>query len=66
MIDILWTLIILWLVFRVASVFTTSKKTVQHTERMDTQQNTPDDRLKKALNKKLDREGEYVDYEEVK
>lgn len=70
--DIIWTLIILWLVFRLVAVF---KNIAQKKSNHQFQNRNPEPEfktsnsqkdLKSALKKHLNSEGEYVDYEEVK
>lgn len=71
--DLIWTLIVIWLVYRVVNVFkNTSTKGQQFNSSDNTSSNSytqttvnkkdVDHAIKKGVNK----EGEYVDYEEIK
>lgn len=75
--DIIWTIIIIWLVYKMLEVFrsfsskkTQSGNTNQHYT--NTAQNktnsatTSDENIKGAIRKHLNKEGEYVDFEEIK
>lgn len=75
--DIIWTLIIVWLIYRLVDIFksSTTKRAYTHTgaQTGGHQQNTsshtaprPDKDIKKAIRKHLNNEGEYVDFEEIK
>lgn len=71
--DLIWTLIVIWLVYRVVNVFkNTVTKGKQFTSSENSSSNTythtttnkkdVDYAIKKGVNK----EGEYVDYEEIR
>ncbi len=70
--DVIWTLIIIWLVFKLIDVFksVSRKKAFVDTEN-DSGQNgysnfkSNKKDIKKAVQNHLNNEGEYVDFEEV-
>jgi hypothetical protein len=69
--DVIWTLIIIWLVYRLYNIFfVSSAKQSSSTSntRTTTSSSTgsPSQRFEKASKKIADNEGEYVQYEEVK
>jgi len=75
--DLVWTLIIVWLIYRFVTMF---KSITPKNNFAGYQQNTPSNEenkntnftshtpknVKNAVKKSTDKEGEYVDYEEVK
>jgi hypothetical protein len=72
--DVIWTLIVIWLVYRLVDVFkrNSTKKgaePIQSNTSTDLHQNgstAQESEIKKALKKQLNEEGEYVDFEEIK
>lgn len=69
--DIIWTLIIIWLVYKVVAMFksNTAAKSKPKFNMDPTQEDTSSSRSKGPkpdLTKPLNKEGEYVDYEEIK
>jgi hypothetical protein len=72
--DIIWTLIIVWLVYRLVDVFRSiqAKRSATENRQFDHNQasagttSTPKRDIKTAVQKHLNNEGEYVDFEEVK
>ncbi len=72
--DIIWTLIIIWLIYKVVDVFRISSRKIQEEQKasgdlhFSTKENkNPKDKdIKSAVQKHLNNEGEYVDFEEVK
>lgn len=78
--DIVWTLIIVWLIYRLVAMFkSASPKKVAFGQQNNSfeSQNTNSSNtanthshsntdIKKAVKKSADKEGEYVDYEEIK
>lgn len=70
--DIIWTLIIIWLIYKVVEIFrsaSTKRSAVNNAQgpgATDIHQSTPKRDIKKALKKHLNNEGEYVDFEEIK
>jgi uncharacterized protein DUF4834 len=75
--DIIWTLILVWLVYKVVDIFrlSTSKRAAGNADRYSqSQQNTAETHtaprnekdIKGAVKKHLNNEGEYVDFEEIK
>ena len=74
--DIIWTIIVIWLIYRLVDVFkVVSEKrsfTDKHNENYDQQtshyktaSHTKED-IKSAVKKHVNNEGEYVDFEELK
>lgn len=72
--DVVWTLIVIWLVYRLIDIFkrNSNKKsanTIQSNPSSDLHQNestSQESEIKKALKKQLNKEGEYIDFEEIK
>lgn len=70
--DIIWTLIIIWLIYKVVEIFRSASATrsaanhAQGPEASDIHRSAPKRDIKKALKKHLNSEGEYVDFEEIK
>lgn len=74
--DIIWTLIVVWLIYKVVDIFraASSKRTFTNTSHQNNQDtgptvhNTskPDQDIKNAVKNHLNNEGEYIDFEEVK
>lgn len=77
--DIIWTIIVIWLIYKVVDLFRSAgqKKTYayqqnQQNRQQSTYQNNstnnapPKKDLKSALRKSVDKDGEYVDFEELK
>ena len=69
--DVIWTLIGIWLIYKVIDLFkglNTKKSTVENQNnqqrRSDTSTTKKD--LHSALKKHMNKEGEYVDFEEIK
>ena len=69
--DIIWTIIILWIIFRIINVIknTAIKKApinpINFGQSSD-RNNQPQRDLKTAIQKHLNNEGDYVDFEEIK
>lgn len=75
--DIVWTLIIVWLIYRLVAMFkSASPKKVafgrennsfdSHSNSQTNTHSHSSNDIKKAVKKSADKEGEYVDYEEIK
>lgn len=74
--DVIWTFIVIWLIYKLVDVFkaVTAKRTVSANSdpRRETRQSSGHSAshsqkdMKSALQKHLNKEGEYVDFEEVK
>jgi len=68
--DIIWTLIGIWLLYKLVDAFraiTAKKDTNQASQTRHQQAATPPKKdLHGALQKHLNKEGEYVDFEEIK
>ncbi|PBQ33158.1 hypothetical protein CNR22_15700 [Sphingobacteriaceae bacterium] len=75
--DIIWTLIIIWLIYKVVAIFrsaTTKRVFTNNTEQNYTTQQSapihttsrPDKDVKAAIKKHLNNDGEYIDFEELK
>ncbi len=68
--DVIWTVIVIWLIYKLVDFFKNSsaKKSYNYHSQTNTQTNnysTPSNK-KDAIRKGADNEGEYVDYEEIK
>ena len=76
--DIIWTVIVVWLIYKVVDVFraSTAKRAFDPNTQShgDPQNRThvhqhvskPEKDIKNAVKKHLNNEGEYIDFEEVK
>lgn len=68
--DIIWTLIIIWLVYKVVAMFkgnSTAKSKINfNSENTEDSASSHNKGTKADLTKPLNKEGEYVDYEEIK
>jgi len=68
--DIIWTLIIIWLIYKVVDVFKATKAKKSYVKNpVNEQQNTnpsPKKDIHSAIQKHMNKEGEYVDFEEIK
>ncbi len=71
--DIIWTIVVIWLVYKLADMFKLigAKKAPiqnqQHNNNQTANQKPHSERdIKSAIQKHLNKEGEYVDFEEVK
>ena len=75
--DIIWTLIIVWLIYKLVDIFRSSSKKSFAGNNSDTQTNqnqtynsntsfTAKKDTKEAIQKSADKEGDYVDFEEIK
>jgi hypothetical protein len=67
--DLIWTVIIIWLIFRIADMFKSSfaRQKVRSSENKPHPIRKPGENdLKKAVRDHVNREGEYVDFEELK
>ncbi len=69
--DIIWTLIVIWLLYKVVAMFrgNTSQKTQDssnHDQSHADFKGKNETDSKSAIKKHLNNEGEYVDYEEIK
>lgn len=75
--DIIWTLIIIWLIYKLVDIFKGSSKksfagnnsTTQSNQNQSYQSNTTYSSKKdnkEAIQKSADKEGDYIDFEEIK
>jgi hypothetical protein len=75
--DIVWTLVIVWFIYRFVDMFkSASPKKVafgednnffdSHTKTHTNTHTHSNKDIKKAVKKSTDKEGEYIDYEEIK
>jgi len=76
--DIIWTLIIVWLIYKLVDIFKGSSKkssfagnnsTAQNGQNQSYQSNTAyasKKDSKEAIQKSADKEGDYIDFEEIK
>jgi len=69
--DIIWTIIVVWLIFKVVSLF----RSVGHKTRPASAQQAPHESqhsskhpkdLESAIRNSMNKEGEYVEFEEIK
>jgi hypothetical protein len=65
--DVIWTVIIVWLVYRLVEFFRGAgqKKTVSNSEPQRGNA-VNQEQVRSAVKKSADREGEYIDFEEIK
>lgn len=75
--DIIWTLIIVWLIYKLVDIFKGSAKKSFAGNNSNTQNNqsntynsganyTAKKDTKEAIQKSADKEGDYIDFEEIK
>ncbi|MCA6436835.1 MAG: hypothetical protein ACK5QC_07115 [Bacteroidota bacterium] len=67
--DLIWTLIIVWLVYKLIDVFRAShskKQTVYSQTGSNPKSNQEKPNKHSAIKKGADKEGDYVDFEEIK
>jgi hypothetical protein len=72
--DIIWTFIIVWVVYKLMEIFrgAGSKKNYSFGQESQRENHGRDDRapqrkdVKSAIQKRAEKEGEYVDFEEIK
>lgn len=71
--DVFWTIIVIWLIYQLINIFKSGgqkKKYVYNNSQPENEQANAQPFVKKdvksALKKHADKEGEYVDYEEIK
>ena len=63
--DVIWTLIIVWLVYRIVSAFKSKPASTGYNNNTvaEPSENT---KQKEAAKRSLEKEGDYIDYEEIK
>lgn len=77
--DIIWTVILIWLIYKIVGIFRSfnTSKTAAYSYETQQQQNNASsdssktnqhssDEVKSALKKHANNDGEYIDYEEIK
>jgi len=73
--DIIWTLIVIWLIYKLVDIFrgSTKKSFVNNSSSQNTQDQqsqssnfTTKKVPKEVIQKSADKEGDYVDFEEIK
>jgi hypothetical protein len=66
--DFIWTLIIIWTIYQLSALFRNRKKTgsARSVPPPSNTYHTAEEPAKSKLRKASDREGEYVDFEELK
>lgn len=68
--DLIWTLIVIWVVYKIVDAFRAVSAKRSRQNEVNHQQNTgspaPKKDIQGALQKHLNNEGEYVDFEEIK
>ena len=65
--DVIWTIIIVWLVYRLVDFFRAAgrKETVSNSE-PQRENAANQEQIRSAVKKSADREGDYIDFEEIK
>lgn len=68
--DFIWTIIVIWLVYKLLDVFKSKQKPAENTQNANFSGNTNPssnhESGKRAKEKHLNEEGDYVDFEEIK
>ena len=67
--DLIWTIIVIWLVYRLVDIFKKKPNNQQAQHTSQSHQSNPhasDEKIKNAMHKQADKEGEYIDFEEIK
>jgi hypothetical protein len=71
--DVFWTIIVIWLIYQLVNIFKGAgqkKKYVYNNSQAGTDKSSTQPSIKKdvksAIKKHADKEGEYIDYEEIK
>lgn len=66
--DVIWTAIVIWLIYKIVSIFRnqSSKKNPFRNEETDQTIHPHDQEIKEAIRRHVNKEGEYVDFEEIK
>jgi hypothetical protein len=70
--DIIWTLIVVWLIYKIVNIFriNSTKNAYSQNKQANPSSNnhkaTEDKDIKEAIRKHVNKEGEYVDFEEIK
>ncbi len=68
--DLIWTVIVIWVVYKIVDVFRSINQKKNPAYQQERSQNanspTPKKDLKSGIQKMAEKDGEYVDYEEVK
>lgn len=68
--DLIWTIIVIWLVYKLLDIFKAKQKPSQNAQSTHFSENADaspkSESFKKAKQKHLNDEGDYVDFEEIK
>jgi hypothetical protein len=64
--DLIWTLIIGWVIFRLLEFFRSSSRKKEVPAQTINTDTSPSRDLHKAAAKRYEKEGEYVDFEEIR
>jgi hypothetical protein len=72
--DIFWTIIVIWLIYQLVSIFKNAGTKKRYAfNQNESKENSKSEKVtfvnkdvKSAIKKHADKEGEYVDYEEIK
>lgn len=65
--DVIWTIIVIWLVFRLVNLFKSStSKSSENNKQFEGANRQTEKEIKNAVRKGINEEGEYVDFEEIK
>lgn len=66
MTDLIWTVIGIWLVFRIISAFKPKANSTMNSAANDYSKQDHSQKQKEAAKRSLEQEGDYIDYEEIK
>ncbi|MBX3163448.1 MAG: hypothetical protein KF900_03130 [Bacteroidetes bacterium] len=69
--DVIWTIIVIWLLVRLVNLFKTNKQSATGNRQYETSNEQAasshsEKEIKNAVRKGINEEGEYVDFEEIK
>lgn len=74
--DVIWTIIVIWLIYQIVTIFKNYGKVKNNLHQSKSQTGTKNNftadisdtkkDVKSALKKHADKDGEYIDYEDVK
>lgn len=68
--DVIWTIILIWLIYKLIDIvraLNTSRNAIKETVNEHTSQpkHNKNDTIREAVNRHIDKTGEYVDFEEM-
>lgn len=71
--DVIWTIIVIWVIYKLIDIFRSASQRksfaheqTAHNNNERQQTNTSKKDIRSAIHKSAEKEGEYIDYEEVK